>query len=462
MTNIIIMADAYKYPHFLCYPDNSEYNYSYIEARGGDYDNVVFFGIQMFLKEYLSKPITQADIDFAEEVVHDMGLPFNRAGWEHILAKHGGFLPVEVKTLPEGTVVRPRTVLLSITNTDPACFWLPGCLETCILRAIWYPTTVASRSFNCKLAIMQAMARSSENAVTDFKLHDFGARGATSHESASIGGVAHLLNFQGTDTTEGVAFARQYYNTRRAGFSIPAAEHSTITSWGRENEKAAYERMLDLFLAPGKLVAVVSDSYDLMRAVREIWGTDLRDRIATSGGTVVVRPDSGDPLTIPIEVIEALAERFGYTVNAKGFKVLPDCVRVIQGDGITGETLPMLLDNLLAAGWSADNLAFGMGGGLLQMLNRDTCKFAMKCSAMQVDDIWRDVVKDPITDHSKRSKAGRFAVVEEDGSLRTVALKGNEHRDVLQTVFRDGQIVVETTLAEVRERAHAAALRLAA
>jgi len=412
-TNIILNTDSYKTSHFEQYPPNTEFVYSYIESRGGKFDRTLMFGLQMFIKEYLLKPITQSDIDEAEAVISAHGLPFNRAGWEYILNNYQGFLPLEIRAIDEGYVVPVGIPLVTVVNTDPKCFWVTSYIETALLRAIWYPTTVATNSWHCKQIIKNAIDRSSDNPEQiSFKLHDFGARGVSSLESAAIGGAAHLVNFMGTDTISGLMAARRFYNEPMAGFSIPAAEHSTITSWGStpENEKSAYENMIEKFAKPGSLVAVVSDSFDLDNAVNNIWGKELKEKVISSGATIVVRPDSGDPLNIPIKVIEDLSEHYGYTINSKGYKVLPSCIRVIQGDGITVDSLPKIIDNLLWAGFAIDNLAFGMGGGLLQQVNRDTQRFAMKCSAIRVNGKWRDTFKDPKTDHAKKSKRGRFFV----------------------------------------------------
>ena len=464
-SNIILATDSYKASHWLQFPPGTQHAYFYIESRGGTYDRTVFFGLQAFLRQYLSQPITQPDIDEAAEFFAAHGEPFNREGWAHILAAHGGRLPVEIKAAPEGLAIDTHNVLLTIVNTDPHCPWLPSYLETALLRAVWYPTTVCTVSFASKIAILRAFGRSSDVPAAEnpaaFKLHDFGARGGTSHESAALAGMAHLVNFMGTDTVEGVLAARRYYNEPMAGFSIPAAEHSTITSWGREREVDAYRNMLRQFAKPGSTVAVVSDSYDLMNVVSTVWGGVLKDTILASGATVVVRPDSGDPLRVPVDVLCALDGAFGSTVNGKGYKVLPPCIRVIQGDGITAQSLPLLLDAVMDAGYSVDNIAFGMGGGLHQLLNRDTQKFAMKCSAVCIDGVWQDVSKQPVTDPGKRSKRGRLALLATPGGgYQTVPCAAGQD-DLLRPVYRDGELLGETAFPQVRERAHGAAMRLA-
>jgi nicotinamide phosphoribosyltransferase len=252
----------------------------------------------------------------------------------------------------------------------------------------------------------------------------------------------------------------EFYNTDTiVGFSIPASEHSTITSWGRENEVDAFENMLDTFGGPGKLLACVSDSFDIYAATRDLWGGVLKDKVIAAGGTLVIRPDSGDPETVPVEVIQILAEKFGYTVNSKGYKVLHPSVRVIQGDGINEHSLPKILENLKKAGFSADNIAFGMGGGLLQAWNRDSLKYAMKASAIRINDgEWIGFSKDPITDKGKQSKEGRLGLVFECGlgscGYRTLPEDlANKKDNLLRTVFRNGELLIEDTFEEIRARA---------
>ncbi|MCG7532322.1 nicotinate phosphoribosyltransferase [Psychrobium sp. MM17-31] len=456
--SIILNTDSYKASHYLQYPPGTSHISSYIEARGGQFKQAVFFGLQMFIKEYLSKPITHDDVDEAKDIITAHGLPFNEAGWRHIVDAHQGFLPIEIQAIPEGTVIPVLNAMVQVTNTDPQCAWLTSYVETALLRAVWYPTTVATVSWHCRKVITKYMTETCDSLDgIDFKLHDFGARGATTEEAAAIGGAAHLVNFMGTDTVSAIVAARQYYNAEMAGFSIPASEHSTITAWGRENEAKAYANMLDQFSGEGKLVAVVSDSYDLWNAIDNIWGDELKQRVESTGGTLVVRPDSGDPVAIVTETIERLMARFGHSVNSKGYRVLPDCIRVIQGDGISLNTIEAILEAMKQAGLSADNIAFGMGGELLQKVNRDTLKFAMKASAVTIDGTMHDVYKDPITDSGKRSKKGILAVAQDDeGNFQTIRQQDlGDRQNLLQTVFKNGELVKDTSFEQVRENAAA-------
>lgn len=458
MTNLILATDSYKHSHFLQYPPEARAISAYIEARHNDFAHeVLFMGLQPYLMDYLGRPITQADIDEAEAICTAHGVPFNREGWQIILDEHGGYLPIEIRALPEGMIVPTGVPLVQVETTDPRLPWLATFIETALLRAIWYPTTVATLSRQCRLIIRAGLEKTSEDVEGQlpFKLHDFGARGTSSGESAGLGGMAHLVNFMGTDTMEGLLTARRYYGADMAGFSIPAAEHSTMTSWGREREEAAYANMLDAFEGEGKVVAVVSDSYDLDAALTGIWGGSLRDKVLARKGTLVVRPDSGDPVETPVRAVKTLWEAFGGTVNAKGYRLLDPHVRVIQGDGMTPATIARLINRLIEEGFAIDNIAFGMGGGLLQQVNRDTLRFAMKANAMRdAAGVWHDVAKAPATDPGKASKAGRQAVVLEAGRMLARRMDDVADADnLLRPVWRNGTLLVRHSFDQLRVRA---------
>jgi len=453
MHNIILNSDSYKYSQFNQYPAGTEYIYSYIESRGGVHDATVFFGLQAFIKEYMLTPVTMEMIDEAEAIITAHGEPFNREGWEYIVNTYGGKLPVTIKAGPEGLVIPTRNVLATIVNMDPKCYWLTSFLETALLRAIWYPTTVATNSYENKKLILEYLEKTGDPTTIDFKLHDFGARGVSSLESAGIGGAAHLVNFMGTDTVEALLFARRFYGADMAGFSVPAMEHSTVTSWGREGEVASYRNMVKVNGKPGGIVAAVSDSYDIFKAC-EMWGTVLKQDVLDSGATLVVRPDSGDPADVVAKCLKILDKYFGHTVNDKGFKVLNN-VRVLQGDGINHASIRSILYTITLAGYSADNVTFGQGGALLQIVNRDDQKFAMKCSAAYINGEWVDVFKDPITDKGKRSKKGQMVLIETDNGFKTVTTEDADYalvkdQDVLEVVYSMGNLIREMTFDEVR------------
>jgi nicotinamide phosphoribosyltransferase len=468
-TNLILCSDSYKYCHPFVF-GKCENAFYYVEPRGGSYDTAIFFSLQYLLKEYLTKPISQADIDEAEAFCKLHGVPFYREGWQHILDAHNGFLPLRIRAVPEGTPIPVHNVLMTVETTDPKCYWLPGFIETLLLK-VWYPTTVASRSRYIKSIILDALNKSSDTpeAEVDFKLHAFGYRGVSSEESAGIGGAAELLCFKGSDTVRGILFAREYYGCEMAGFSIPASEHSVICSFGKDHELDAYKKFLAVYAKPGAIIACVSDTYDLWACIEKYWCGELKQTIIDSGTTLVVRPDSGDPATVVLKTLQMLDAGFGHIVNSKGFRVLNN-VRVIQGDGINENSLKEVLDTALAAGYSASNLAFGCGAGMVQKLDRDTMKFAYKLSSITVDGKEQDVCKDPITDPGKKSMAGRLdciylppksmtagkTTINIPGSYQTVRLypgEGPHSMSVMRTVFENGKLLIDDTLDEIRKRA---------
>ena len=463
--NFLLRTDSYKFTHWKQYPPGTTRIYSYLESRGGMFPNTVFFGLQYYLKHYLAGPrFIASDIDQADEFCrqHFGADLFNRKGWRRMLEKHGGTLPVRIKAVPEGTVVPTHNVLVTIENTDPEFPWLPNYLETLLLK-VWYPITVATLSREIKKIIAGFLERTGDPSLLPFKLHDFGYRGVSSEETAALGGAAHLVNFKGTDTVAGIILLKDFYGvTEMPAFSIPASEHSTMTAWGKDHEADAYRNMLTSY--PTGTVACVSDSYDIFNACEKIWGELLKPDVIRRHGTLVIRPDSGDPVPVLARVLDILGEKFGYETNAKGYRVLPPCVRVIQGDGVNMFTIQNMLYQLSKFhGWSADNLAFGMGGALLQQLNRDTQKFAFKCSAAEVNGQWRPVFKDPITDPGKNSKKGRLALVEPNpGEFQTLEeVNGDafDSEDRLVTVFENGEVKKEYPFEEIRHRADLEARR---
>jgi nicotinamide phosphoribosyltransferase len=446
------MTDSYKVSHWKQYPPKTTGVFSYLEARrGGEFDEVTFFGLQYILRKYLEDAVVTGEAieEAAAFFKNHFGSEalFNRQGWEYIARVHEGRLPVVIRAVPEGTTVPTGNVLMTIENTDPEVPWLVNYLET-ILMQVWYPSTVCTQSRAMKKAIANAMLASGcDLAGLPFKLHDFGYRGSTSHESAGIGGCAHLVNFMGTDTMAALVTAHEHYAEPMAGFSIPAAEHSTITTWG--DERAAYENMLDQY--PTGLVAVVSDSYDIFNAAEHIWGEQLRDKVLFRDGVLVIRPDSGDPSTVVRKLLTILQRKFGSVMTPTGHITLNPKVRIIQGDGIDRHTLDEILRDMLRDGWSADNIAFGSGGGLLQKVNRDTIRFAMKCSAVEIGK-WQDVQKHPSTDPSKNSKAGRL-ILANNGEEEYVTAREGTGNNLLQVVFKNGFMPRMQTLADVRARA---------
>ncbi|WOO86816.1 nicotinate phosphoribosyltransferase [Mollicutes bacterium LVI A0039] len=464
--NIILKSDSYKYSQWLQYPQNVTKMFSYFESRGGESGKyspnyVQFFGLQYYLKKYLSIRVTEEMVLEAEAVITAHGLPFNKAGWMRVVTVHQGKLPLKIKAVAEGKVVTRRNVMMTIESLDPELFWLVGWAETLLMK-IWYPSTVATLGYYTKSIISSFMDKTADtNDKVPFMLHDFGYRGVTSEEQAGIGGMAHLVNFMGTDTIASLVYARRYYGANMPGFSIPASEHSTMTAWGKgsANERNAFINMIDKFGNTSDIYACVSDSWDFYGAITT-W-IELKDQVIAAGGQLVIRPDSGDALTNVMYALRKLsaADAYGYTLNSKGYKVLNN-VAIIQGDGVSVDLIYDILSAMEAEKFSAQNIAFGMGGALLQgnsesSINRDTHKFAIKCSAIEIDGATRLVFKDPITDRGKKSKKGYLDLKQIDGKYQTIEYdhipSDEELADSqLITYFENGEVLVDFTFDQVR------------
>lgn len=439
MNNLILLTDSYKVTHWKQYPPKTTNVYSYLESRGGQFRKIMFFGLQYILKQHLvGIRVTEQAIDEAKIILqaHFGADYFNEKGWHYILEKHNGQLPIEIKAVAEGTIHHPFDVLMTIENTDPKCFWLTSYLETLLLQ-VWYPTTVATYSYAVKRLLLDNLTLTGHTGNIDFMLHDFGFRGCSSVESAALGGAAHLINFIGSDTLASITLVKQTYpmllENSVPSFSIPATEHSTITSWGQESECKAYANFLKEF--PTGTVACVSDSFNIYDTCHFQFAGTLRDKILDRDGQLVIRPDSGNPVEVTLKVLAILGAQFGCTWNEKGYRMLNPKLKVIWGDGLDINKIKEILTALRENDWSSDNIAFGMGGQLLQKVDRDTQKFAIKCSSITQNGLQKDVYKDPLTDPGKASKRGRF------------------EGEKLQTVFKDGVLTKEWTWNEVRRNA---------
>jgi nicotinamide phosphoribosyltransferase len=472
--NLLLLADAYKYSHHKLYMPGTTKIYSYLESRGGEFDETVFYGLQYFLKEYLEgQAFTKADVDEAEELlsgVFGRADVFKRKNFDYILEKHDGRLPVKIKAIEEGSVVPIHNVLMTIENTDSKCYWLTNFLET-LLMQVWYPSTVATLSREVRKIVERSFEETADEnakAAIDFVLNDFGFRGVSSVESAGLGGSAHLISFMGSDTVYASRFAQQYYGAKKVhGLSVPATEHSIMTLLGEKGERQVFKHILQAY--PQGIVACVSDSYNIFNAVENYWGTELKEQILQRSGTLVIRPDSGDPVRTLCKVFDMLFEKFGFKVNSKGYKVLPPQVRVIQGDGIDIVSIPAIYKALKQNNISAENLVLGMGGALLQKVNRDTQKFALKCSYAELNGDWVNVKKQPVEMNEKgelvksfkTSKAGKLKLVKINGQYQTVDIHYNNYADELQTVFENGLITKAYTFDDIRERAKIKTLQFA-
>lgn len=465
LNNIILATDSYKENHWAQYPKGTEGVYSYFESRvGATFPYTVFFGLQYILKRYLTGPVVTpeklAEANSLAQAHFGRDGLLNYEGWDYILKEYGGCLPVRIKAVAEGTRVPTGHVLMTVENTDPKCFWLTNFIES-ILTHVWYPSTVATLSTHTIDMIGEYLDDTGgDRAGLPFMLHDFGYRGATSDEAAAIGGAAHLISSRGTDTLPAMQMAMYYYdaNLNDLAFSVPATEHSVMTSLGAHGEKAIVDQLLTEY--PTGILSVVADSYNIYEFVDMI-GTEFRERILDRDGKFVVRPDSitqdhPRPDLLMLHLTRKLADYFGKEKNDAGYYTLNPKVGLLWGDGIDPAGISEILNTAEVGHWCASNFVFGMGGGLLQKVNRDTQRFAFKCSAQKRDGEWHDIYKDPL-DSSKKSKRGKLALEynKSTGLYTTTRLNGEGNGDApynfLKTVFENGKITKTYTFDEVRE-----------
>lgn len=456
--NLILLIDLYKACHWRQVPKKVSYMHSYVETRGTNLANVNYvrpFGVQGFIKGYLEGVvIEQWMIDEAKEVLgeafgtHEY---FNERGFGEIIRQYNGRLPITIKCVEEGKKVGLKNVLVTVEAWGEFA-WVATWIETMLLRAVWYGTSVCTLSSAVK-DLERKYANLCGCEMDSFKFLDFGARSVSSHESAGIGGAAHLVNYLGTDTVEGILWAKRNYGPTANGYSVYASEHSTSTIYGREHEIDAYRHFLND--APmDRIVSIVTDSYNHENAVRNILGKELKDVILAGHAHTVIRPDSGDPIEVSLKTIQWLWEDFGGEVNVRGFKVLNPKVRVLYSDGLTLSSIETMLHNITSNGFSSENIIFGMGGKLLQGVDRDTFKFACKLSHAIVDGVPTDIFKDPEGDHSKRSKAGILKLIFENGQYQTVqSHERPDLKDELEVVFKDGYLMKELTFEQIRQNA---------
>lgn len=481
---IIESADMYKTSHPDMYPEKMTQLQAYGEARiGSNLNDIVAFGFQIFVNDLCGMRITQRHIEEAAIFFeHTFGtnnvFARVRPGWQSVVDA-GGALPVRICALPEGTVVPPGTPLFTIESTDPAVPWMANFLET-RLSHLWYTVTVASVSFKlhqdlATRCIKEGMSpEDSHSFASILGVCDFGLRGVECIEAGARGGMAALLSSKASDNTAGMYAVGRHYGDaidsdvmfKQTGSSIPAAEHSTITAHGKANEKEAYLQILNNF--PTGPVSIVLDSYDYRAAVGLFCG-ELKDKVcerydnallinADQPHTVVIRPDSGDMKENVIWTLTELYKAYGGE-EKDGYKVLHPSIRIIQGDGIDLETYPDLLDAIQAAGFSVTNVVAGSGGGLLQKINRDTIRFAIKANNAIVDGEERGVQKETA---GKTSKRGRLTVELEDDEYKTYQCgQGRSSRDILgEQIFIDGASSRTERFSEIRERVSQAHLKL--
>ena len=452
---IPILTDAYKITHWKQRPEGVTMFYNYGEPRlGGQHNEICFFGLQYILKEYFTRKITTEDIDRAEQIcknVFGFADYFPREIWEKV--RDLGYFPVKIRAVKEGAVLPTSNVCFTCESTEP---WFANMISHFedMLMWCWYSTAVATRTFNIKLGINPAFEKSCDVVNLDYAVNDFGLRGAAFLEAATIGGMAHLINFRGTDNLPAIDNAMHYYGNG-VGESVWATEHSVATVWGKDREidyvKAQLERS-----NPAATVSIVIDSYDSDNFIKNVIGSpEIKNMILKRPGRVVCRPDSGEPIRNVVKYSEMLGDIFGYSLNQKGYKVIKENVGIIQGDGMTEKSIPELYAEYIKTGWSASNVITGSGGGLLtEGLTRDTDRWAIKASYVEINGEPIDVRKTPKTDMTKQSKSGLLKLHKAGHSFSTISSTtdgiDNPYIDVMDTVFENGELKREQSFSEIR------------
>lgn len=452
---IVIDTDSYKITHWKQFPQDITKMYSYGESRVNSvYPEVCYFGGRMVIKDHFMQKVTQEMIEEGyERSVKTFGTDqyFDRETWTKV--KELGFLPIRIRAVPEGSVVPIDNVLFTIESTMPFFAKKMQALES-LLMYIWYPTTIATRSMHIKRSLKPIFDKTCENPNTHllFAVNDFGMRGATGHEAAARGGSAHLIHFAGSDNEPGMTALHDYYGCEDRLKSVWATEHSVETSYGEGEGELEYIRAQLLGAPKDKIVSIVIDGYDSDNFVQNIVAHEsVKPLIKERTANLMLRPDSGDPKTNVLKYLDMLGGIFGYHINSKGFKKLSAPIGIIQGDGMDEHSIPNLYGEITHAGWSAENLVTGSGGGLLQVdVNRDTQRFAIKACYSERNGIGYNMKKNPATDHSKRSKSGllklhqttRIFMTLQSSSMTPAEFKG--YTDCMETVFDNGELKDES------------------
>lgn len=465
--NLLLMTDVYKLGHMRMYPKGTTKVYSYLCARSTKKEQqALFFGLQPYLK-LLEKGASQQDAEeFMSYYSEILGATPPADISEKIQALVNlGYIPLEIKAVPEGVVLDNKNVLATVTNTHPDFAWIVGFFESLLLK-VWNTTSVATLSYKFKrLATQFTKETSDSDFLLPFLIHDFGYRGVSSEQTAELSGAAHLVNFCGTDTIPAVKFMKENYSASGLiGASVPASEHSIHCSFGpsAQDELDYVNNMMDL--NPTGIVSVVSDAYDYWRMLTKTLPA-VKDKILARDGKYVVRPDSGDPKKIlcgdpsaPEGSLEQkgtfriLEEIFGATVNSKGYKELNPKIGVIYGDGMYYDRYKDILQTMKDMGYANTNLVIGIGGLLLQQHNRDDLGFAFKATYAEINGKAVELYKDPITDPGKKSHKGLMKLVKQDGKYVTLDQQADDLGGELVTVFKDGKVTKEYTLEEIRTR----------
>lgn len=489
--NPLFAIDFYKVDHRRQYPEGTTEIYSNFTPRfvkpchslAEDFDNqVVVFGIQSFLHEYL---VMQWENEFflrsKRRVVKEYKELIERAlGLEdfdcsHIEALHDlGYLPIRIRAVSEGFRVPIGVPVLTIVNTHPDFFWLTNYLETIISASLWKPMTCATIAFEFKrLLLSYAKRTGSDESFVDYQAHDFSFRGMSGFEDAAICGAAHLTSFKGTDCVSAIHLLNYHYDASKSerciGSSVPATEHSVMTCGGSEGEFDTIKRLITEVYPEG-IVSIVADSYNLWQTMT-VYLPSLYKEINARPGKVVIRPDSGNPVDIICGdlcavqdspqykgALQLLWETFGGRINAAGYKELNPKVGLIYGDAITLERASVILQLMEEKKFASSNIVFGIGSYTYQYITRDTFGFAMKATSAVINGARKAIFKDPITasdGNPKKSAKGllRVELDRETGryELQSDVTESDESGGFLEPVFENGRLYNSTSLDAIRD-----------
>lgn len=484
-TSPILLKDGYKVGHKFQYPEGTTLVYSNLtprKSRNEEMNEVVFFGLQYFIKEYLirefderffKRPKAEVLKEYARRMDNYLGK--DSITYNHIADLHDlGYMPLEIKALPEGVLVPMRTPVFTIKNTLPGFFWLTNMLETLLSSILWKPCTSATTAFSYLRTFTQYAKETvgEDLSFISWQGHDFSFRGMSGIEDAIMSGAAHLLSFAGTDTIPAIDFLETYYHAdcekELIGGSVPATEHSVMCMGTQDCEIDTFDRLISV-IYPSGIVSIVSDTWDFWQVITGFL-PELKDKILARNGKVVIRPDSGDPVKIIVGdkealkgspeykgAIECLWETFGGTITGKGYKLLDGHIGLIYGDSITTERQLAILEGLKQKGFASYNVVLGIGSYTYEYVTRDTFGFAMKATYGEVNSQGRNIFKDPRTDDGTKKSAKGLMQVYRDPATGKLALKDQctweeEGQGELKTVFKDGKLMVDWTLAEIRER----------
>lgn len=482
--NPLLYTDGYKVDHRRQYPNKTTLVYSNWTPRKSrikGIDEVIFFGLQYFIKKYMlddfqknffDQPKEKVVAKYARRINNYLG--DNQVGTAHIAALHDlGYLPMVIKALPEGVAVPIRVPMFTMYNTLAEFFWLTNYFETLLSTTVWMPCNSATLAKKYR-TILNKYAQETSSAMdfVDWQGHDFSMRGMAGLEAATISSAGHLLSFSGTDTIPTIDFLEEYYNADSdneiVGGTVAATEHSVMCMGTNSGELETFKRLVTE-VYPSGIASIVSDTWDLWKVLTEYLPA-LKEDILARDGKVVIRPDSGDPVDIicgnpngktAIErkgVVESLWETFGGTTNDKGYKELDGHIGAIYGDSITLERAENMCRRLQEKGFASTNVVLGIGSFTYQYNTRDTFGFAMKATYGEVDGVGREIFKDPITDDgTKKSAKGLIKIIKENNRYQLIDQVSWEEEKTgeLKEVYRDGKLLIDHTLAEIRSRVKA-------